>query len=161
MKRARSRLRSEPDDMDVRDFDRLLARLPENLPISDAYHGYDGSYPPPGPWYTSRRQRMVSWFRGQATTGEGAYSRMIPNLSAKRAYNRLLNAGSLLWINEALGNDPDRIQQAADAASQEKEYRKRCRIVREYLPWSDVISLANRRKPRNLFTGLLRGYSRL
>jgi len=63
---------------------------------------------------------------------------MIPNLSAKRAYNRLLNAGSLLWINEALGNDPDRIQQAADAASQEKEYRKRCRIVREYLPWSDV-----------------------
>lgn len=159
MKRARSRLRSEPDDMDVRDFARLLARLPENLPISDAYHGYDGSYPPPGPWYTSRRQRMVSWFRGQATTGEGAYSRTTPNLSAKRAYNRLLNSGWLLWINEAVGNDPGLIQQAADAASQEKDHRTRCRIVREHLPWSDVISLANRCKPKKLFTGLLRGYS--
>lgn len=51
---------------------------------------------------------MATWLQGQATTGADAYSRMIPNLSAKRAYNRLLNSGSPLWINETLENDPDR-----------------------------------------------------
>ena len=71
------------------------------------------------------------------------YLRSKPNRSAKRAYNRLLNAGSLLWINEALGQDPQRIQQAADAAAAEPDYRKRCRIVREYLPWDEVAELAS------------------
>ncbi|MBE6485191.1 MAG: hypothetical protein E7Z96_10615 [Actinomycetaceae bacterium] len=130
-------------DFDVRTFAWLLRRLPAHMPISDAYDGYDGSRYPGESWYKSQRQHMVGWFWSQPRTGTGPYLRSKPNRSAKRAYNRLLNAGSLLWINEALGQDPQRIQQAADAAAAEPDYRKRCRIVREYLPWDEVAELAS------------------
>ena len=133
-------------DFDVLDFARLLNRLPAHLPISDAYDGFvDGEYRRGTPWYTSQRQHMVGWFRAQTTTGSGDYSRNTPNHSARRAYNRILNAGSLLWINEALGQDPDLVRQAAEAAALEREYRRRCRIVREYLPWDRVVELAKAR----------------
>ena len=133
-------------DFDVLDFARLLSRLPAHLPISDDYDGFvDGEYRYSKPWYASQRQHMVAWFRGQATTGAGAYTRNTPNHSARRAYNRLLDAGSLLWINEALGQDPDLVRRAAEAAALEREYRKRCRIVREHLPWDQVARLAEAR----------------
>lgn len=80
----------------------------------------------------------------------GAYSRNTPNHSARGAYNRLLNAGSLLWINEALGQDPDLVRRAAEAAALEGEYRRRCRIVREYLPWDRVAELAEVRNRSTL-----------
>ena len=40
---------------------------------------------------------MVEWFRANETKGSGAYSRQVPNQSARRCYNGLMNAASLLW----------------------------------------------------------------
>ncbi|WP_124054866.1 hypothetical protein [Arcanobacterium ihumii] len=74
---------------------------------------------------------------------EFASTRDDPNRSAKRTYNRLLNSGSLLWINEALGADPYRVKEAANAAGKVTDYRARCKIVREYFPWDSVIELVN------------------
>ncbi|AWE41728.1 MULTISPECIES: hypothetical protein [unclassified Actinobaculum] len=133
-------------DFDVRTFAWLLGRLPAHLPISDAYYGYHRAREEKGVLETlaaSERFHMVKWFRAQPNTGDGPYLRSKSNRSAKRAYNRLVNSRSLLWINEALGQDPARVQEAADAAAAEPDYRSRCRIVREYLPWEEVAELAS------------------
>ena len=56
-------------DFHVRAFGRLLATLPDHLPISEAYS--DGDYS--GVWYNSQREHMESWFNTQATKGKGQY----------------------------------------------------------------------------------------
>lgn len=96
----------------------------------------------------SERELMVGWFTAQTTKGAGQYTREVPNRSAKRTYNRLLNSRSLLWINEAPGQDPERVQAAADEAAAEKDHRRRCGIVRKHLPWDEVIALANAKRRR-------------
>lgn len=140
MRPLHRRAPAESRDFDTRAFARLLARLPEHLPISD---DYEGRYPQPnGRWWSSQREHMTSWFRAQSTTGSGASPRAKPNTSAKVTYNRLLCAEGLLWINEALGQDLARVQAAADEAGAEPNRRKRCAIIRRHLPWEEVAQLA-------------------
>ncbi|MBV7363946.1 hypothetical protein KRX54_05830 [Actinomycetaceae bacterium TAE3-ERU4] len=133
-------------DFNCREFSRLLATLEEHLPISDEYDGVDLTREDGNSkrkvWYTSQREHMVAWFSDQPRTGTGPYSRSKPNLSAKRAYNRLLNVGSILWINEALGVDEQQIRMAAEMARKESDYRRRCAIARKYLPWEKVLEKA-------------------
>lgn len=98
-------------DFDVLDFVRLFRRMPEFPPITMEYADYLGTdYTR---WiYRSEQEHMMSWFNGQTTKGIGAYSRNTPNRSAKRTYNRLLNATSVLWIAEVLGADQSLLRAA-------------------------------------------------
>lgn len=50
----------------------------------------------------TEREHMVEWFQANETKGFESYSRENPNRSARRCYNSLMNAGSLLWIIEAI-----------------------------------------------------------
>ncbi|MFC5370079.1 hypothetical protein [Arcanobacterium bovis] len=132
---------AEPQDYDVRDFAMILNQLPDWMPISKAYHFAPGTI---SNWtYSCEREHMVDWFLSQATNGGGSYTRDNPNRSAKRTYNRLSNSGSILWINEALGADRERVKEAAHAAGEVTDHRARCKIVREYFPWDSVLELVN------------------
>lgn len=127
-------------DMHPIRFARILETLPARMPISDQF---DTDHPQRrGAWWADQREHMVSWFGAQNTLGAGPYSRRIPNLSARAAYERLQSPGALLWVAEALGAPPGTVQTAADAALRESDHRSRCRVVRLHLPWSLIVGLA-------------------
>lgn len=142
-------------DFHVLRFARILSRLDATPPITTAYEG--SSPQKRGVWYSDQREHMVGWFRGQATLGSGAYSRSRPNRSAKTAYNRLFAPGAILWIGEALGEEPAIVQAAADAARAEPNARRRPGIMRAHFPWARIAELASaqtsRRPPTDTRSG--------
>lgn len=131
-------------DFDVREFAYVLSSLPDYTPICDEFGGTDADTDERelGVWYTSQRIHMVGWFSAQLTEGQGAYSRLTGNFSAKTAYNRLQNPTALLWIGEALGAEKSVVRAAADEASAQKDHRRRCGIIRKHIPWKMISDLA-------------------
>lgn len=134
-------------DFDVEDFALMLSHMPEHLPIAGGY-AQDCGTDYTNWFYTSEREHMVCWFRAQTTKGSGSYTRSTPNHSAKRTYNRLMNATSVLWIGEALGIDPDILKAAVQELKKEKDYRRRPAIVRRHIPWDTIAPLAQEKMPR-------------
>ncbi|MDR6891537.1 hypothetical protein [Falsarthrobacter nasiphocae] len=87
---------------------------------------------------------MTSWFRSQATTGSGSFTRATPNRSAKTTYNRLQSPEGLVWIAEALGVNPILLQMVVNDSAAVPS-RSRCAFLRKELPWSMIAELAQRR----------------
>ena len=96
-----------------------------------------------GTQYISQKAHVFGWFADQDTLGYGAYSRQQGNTSVRRAYNRLLNPGMLIWIAGALGADEGLIEKAAEAAieAEKQDYRKRCAAFRAVIPFDTVSEL--------------------
>ncbi|MDR6866550.1 hypothetical protein J2Y69_001143 [Microbacterium resistens] len=129
-----------PGDLHVDEFVRILRALEPHLPISDAY---EKDCPQrQGSWWTSQQEHMVRWFSSQKGLGSGAFTRSIPNTSARRTYNRMLAPAAFLWMAEALGESADVVQAAADAARAEPNARKRPGLLRRHLPWARIDELA-------------------
>lgn len=70
--------------------------------------------------------------------GSGSYSRQTPNSSARRCYNSLMNAASLLWIAEAVGVDELTVKMVYDAAVEAGDYRRACGAVRKIITWDMI-----------------------
>lgn len=133
-------------DLTTAEFSRILRDLEPHLPISDAFEqralqGQEGRW-------DSQRTHMTKWFAAQSTKGTGAYTRDVPNSSAKRAYNRLQCPEAMIWIAEALGAPTTLVQQAVDEMDANPDRRVRSRIIRQFLPWEMIAELA-RSKGRN------------
>ncbi|MEW6859872.1 hypothetical protein [Trueperella pyogenes] len=126
-------------DFNVREFARLLGRLPDHLPISDAMEQADPQKK--GRWWSSQREHMTSWFASQATTGSGSFTREVPNRSARTTYNRLQHPEGLIWIAEAVGVDPVLIDRVAHEALT-MDRRKRSGFIRKHIPWEMVADQA-------------------
>lgn len=148
---------TEPD-LTTRQFVRILRKLPAHTPAADRFiksalngPGYAGVSKF---GYADERAHMLSWFGCQnGSNGSGAYSRKVPNTSARVAYGRLQNAGSLLWIAEALGEDESAVELVAKEALQETDHRRRCKIVRGHFSWERVYALAMKTKGMSAGTG--------
>lgn len=121
------------DDVRCRDFADFLASREAHYPHSDRYVAE--VHDSPDKTGADEREHMVVWFRANETKGVGSYSRATPNLSARRCYNGLMNAASLLWIAEAVGVDDATVQQAFDAAVAAGDYRRACGAIRAIIPW--------------------------
>lgn len=93
--------------------------------------------------YPNQKAHMILWFLSQEGTGGKGYTRNKGNSSSMEAYNRLLNPGALIWMVDALGEDPAVIRQAADAATEAEKvnYRGRCAAFREVIPWARIDEL--------------------
>lgn len=76
------------------------------------------------------------------TKGSGSYSRETPNRSARRCYNSLMNAASLLWIAEAVGVDELTVRRAFEAAVAAGDYRRACGAIRKIITWDMIYALA-------------------
>lgn len=131
-----------PDDMHVRKFRKILKRLDTHLPISDEFERQN--YQTVGTWWNSQKEHMLSWFKNQMTTGHGQYTRKTPNYSSKLTYSRLLSAPALMWMAEALGEDPILLAFVADEASAEKDHRRKCALIRKHIPWQRIYHLASK-----------------
>ncbi|MBR4235776.1 MAG: hypothetical protein IKR85_06905 [Clostridia bacterium] len=106
-------------------------------------------------WYRTQKQHMIIWFQRQVITGHGAYLRQTANHSARTCYNRLLNSRSLLWIAYALGEDAETIQAASEATAKENDYRGKCRMFREMIPFDRICALLENPKGWKLDPALL------
>lgn len=130
---------SEPD-FTTAEFARMLSMLEPHFPISDTF---ETDLPQKsGTWWTSQREHMVTWFRGQDSPGSGKFTRRTPNTSARTTYNRLLAPAAFLWLAEALGAETEVVKAAADAARAEPNARKRPGLLRKHLPWALIADLA-------------------
>lgn len=125
-----------PGDMRAPHFAEILSRRMPHYPISDKW---EKMRPQPSQWWTSQREHMVAWFSEAETPG--AYGRRRPQ-TAGQTYSRLLSAGGLLWINEALGADRTVIRAAANEAWAARHVSRRCGIIKGYLSWDYVYWLA-------------------
>lgn len=131
------------EDFHVDEFVRVLQSLRPHLPIADAYERDCPQLQ--GAWWTSQQEHIVTWFRGQNSQGSGAFTRKTPNSSARTTYNLLLCPAAFVWMAEALGEDPQVVQAAADAARAEINARKRPGKLRQHLPWTRIVELARSR----------------
>lgn len=129
------------NDLTCAQMARILERREAHYPVSDRYilEVHDS----PDKTGADEREHMVCWFRANQTTGSGSYRRKMGNTSARTCYNRLRNAGSLLWIAEAVGVDRKTVEQAYDAAVETGDYRRACGAVRRIIPWKTIYLLAS------------------
>lgn len=95
-----------------------------------------------GVTYDYEQLHMVRWFASQMTLGQGAYGRANPNPSARATYNRLRYANSLLWICSVLGVERNLIRQAAEEAGDKRQGARPCGIIRQLIPFDDLLPLA-------------------
>jgi hypothetical protein len=81
--------------------------------------------------------------------GPGAYGRKSRNRDARATYNNLRCAPALIWIAEALGEDPGIVRAAvaaADAAGPDSG--SQCGAIRKVVPWDRIEGLLEARKIR-------------
>ncbi|MCT2266039.1 hypothetical protein M3F32_15920 [Dietzia cinnamea] len=89
--------------------------------------------------------------------GPGAYGRKTRGRDAKATYNSLRCAPALIWIAEALGEDPAVVKSAvaaADAAG--PNFTSQCAAIRRVVPWSRIEELIGAQKEKPSTLGLLR-----
>lgn len=127
---------NEERDIRTIEFSQILSILEPRPPFSRLGDCW-------GTVCVSQKAHMVNWFAMQDRTGKGAYSRKKANDSTRAAYNRLQNAGALLWIAEVLGEDAVILQKAVDAAriAEDRNYRGTCKAFREIIPFDRIWEL--------------------
>lgn len=127
-------------DIRCRQFSDILATKADHYPYSDRYiratHGSQDKR------RRTEREHMFEWFRANETKGIGSYSRQSSNQSARRCYNSLMNAGSLLWIAEAVGIDELTVRQAYEAAISAGGFRRACGAIRKIFTGDMIYALA-------------------
>lgn len=128
------------NDIKCRRFAKLLKTKQDHYPYSDKYIAE--VHDSPDKTGHTEREHMVKWFRANETLGFGPYSRQSQNKSARRCYNRLMNAASLLWIAEAVGVDEFTIKHAYEAAVVAGDYRRACSAIRRIISWDMIYTSA-------------------
>lgn len=127
-------------DIRCKTFSDVLRKKRDHYPYSDRYIAE--VHDSPGKTGRTEREHMVEWFRSNETCGFGSYSRQTPNRSARRCYNSLMNAASLLWIAEAVGIDELTVKRAYEAAVEAGDYRRACGAIRKIITWDMIYALA-------------------
>lgn len=146
-------------DIHVDDLRRLISRLPAEQPVTDEY---EARFTTHTAWYLDQREHLVGWL--SEYNGPGAYGRKNPSTSGKHFYNHFRCVSGLIWLAEALGEDPAVVRQGverADAGSSNPS--SECAAFRRVVPWSRIAELVERHpvpeKPESeggFFRGLVR-----
>lgn len=136
-----------PDDFHVNDFVGLLSARKAEQPMTMAFEDdwaqeRQRSTSDSGRWRHNQKEHVLTWFASQVSRGAGAYSRQAPNTSSRTTYNRLMNPAMILWIAEALDEDPEVVQEAGEKALAVPS-RSRAGAARKVIPWSRIVKLAH------------------
>lgn len=120
---------------------KIIERLPVQQPVTDAYQAENPiGTPRPGKNWRNQREHLVGWLR--ELSGPGAYGRQSRAWDAKAAYNHFQCAPGLLWLGEALGEDPDVVKQAVtEVKAAPARAASQCAAVRRVIPWSRIEQL--------------------
>ena len=133
------------DEITTRQMVWVFRSLPKFTPVQEHLDPQRGTGPDRGTWHRSQKEHMVGWFRSQATRGASAYTRSVPNTTAKTACNRLQCPPAIVCIAEALSADEAMVEQAIDAQLAEEDRRRQSAAVRRVLSWPLVEELTRTR----------------
>lgn len=128
---------AERFDMTGTEFAVILRRAEPHYPISDEY---ERAYLPGNHWWSSQQEHVTAWL--DEIDGLGAYGRLTRGLGARHAYNHFQCAPGLLWVAEALGEDPEVVHAAAQSAGGIGRPASQCAAIRRLIPWSRIERLA-------------------
>ena len=125
---------------------KVIEKLPIRQPVTDAYQAENPiGTPRPGKNWQNQREHLVGWLR--ELSGPGAYGRKTRTWDAKAAYNHFQCAPGLLWLGEALGEDPHVVQQAVlQVKAAPPRAASQCAAVRRVIPWSRIEHLLSQRR---------------
>ena len=87
---------------------------------------------------------MTSWL--EELDGPGAHNRSTRGLGAKHTYTHFQCAPGLLWISEALHEDPAVVQLASDTTAGIGRKATQCAAIRRVIPWERIEHLTQRRR---------------
>lgn len=120
---------------------KIIERLPGRQPVTDAYQAENPlGTARPGKNWRNQREHLVGWLR--ELSGPGAYGRKSRSWDAKAAYNHFQCAPGLLWLGEALGEDPNVVEQAVmEVKAAPVRAASQCAAVRRVIPWSRLEQL--------------------
>lgn len=125
-------------DISVDALRNIVQSLDERQPITDEYEARTASR---GRYANSKQKAHLDGWLSEYD-GPGAYSRKNPSTSGKTFYNHFRCAPGLLWLAEALGEDPMVLREAVaaiDAAGHNPS--SECAAFRRAVPWSRIIAL--------------------
>ena len=63
--------------------------------------------------------------------------------SGRVAYDEKMNLLCLLWLTEALGENPDVLKKAVDSALAYNTMPEQCQAYRKCIPFDRIVALAN------------------
>lgn len=114
--------------MTVTELRRAIKRLPSDPPVHN-----------PRKWYRTQKEHWIGWLSEYDTPG--AYNRKTTSpQDAQSVYNRIVEPKMLLWLAEAAGVDPSKVEeakrQAGTATSMMQASGRVCRLI----PWHDVLA---------------------
>lgn len=124
-------------NMPAADLAAIFRTLPPIMPISHKYQQhYWGNRKL---WYSTQKEHMIGWFSEAA--GPGAYGRKTRGRNARQTYNSLQCAPALLWIGEALGEDPVMVTAAANRAAGRGRESTQSAQIRAIVSWDRIVPL--------------------
>ncbi|MGV9663782.1 hypothetical protein [Nocardia niigatensis] len=115
----------------------VVERLPARQPITDAY---ERAHPGRQSKWESQRDHLKGWLTD--FDGPGYYGRKNPGRDARFFYTHFKCAPGLLWLAEALGEDPVRLQEAvAQVELAGANLASQCGAFRTVIPWTRIEEL--------------------
>lgn len=128
---------SRETSITARELRNIVQKLPTRQTLTDEYErercGNQSKW-------KSQREHLDGWL---SEYGEpGYYRRQHPGKDAQFFYNHFKCAAGLLWLAEALGEEPARLREAVirvDAAG--PNLARQCGALRSVIPWSRIAEL--------------------
>lgn len=115
----------------------VICTLPASVPITDEY---EGSEPERKVWYRSQKEHLQGWLAGY--NGPGAYNRATYTGTARDFYQRFRCVAGLIWLAEALGEDPLVLRAAVtDVRAAGSNLSSQCAAFRRAVPWTRIEEL--------------------
>ena len=118
---------------------RRIKRLSANMPITSQFEAVIKARQTRtlDTWYSSQKQHWLGWL--SEYNGPGYYDRQTWNVTAETVYNRAGNPSMVLWLGEASGVDPGKIEKASIAAlSASDNMASQCAAIRREIPWNYI-----------------------
>lgn len=116
-------------DASVKELRAVIERLPP-----------DAARERPGKWYRTEHEHWLGWLGEYA--GPGAYGRKTASpTEARRAYNRIVEPGMLLYLTRAAGVDAVVVADAERQAASASSLMQGSGRVRRLIPWDVVADL--------------------
>lgn len=130
---------------------RVIARLPASQPLAEELDQWILESPVGMNElrnFRNQKEHLVGWLLEYNT--RGYYGRRSLDGDAKAAYQRLQSAPALLWLAEALGEDPGVLDQAVKAVKAAPARKSsQCGALRKVIPWGRIEELVQQQDSRS------------
>lgn len=135
--------------MKITDLLLVIDSLPAQQPLTDAYEKDcpAGSSQLRETWYAHQKEHLQGWLGEYG--GPGAYGRACGSDDAKTFYNRFQCAPGLIWLAEALGEEPNVVREGIEAVrGAGPRLASQTGAFRAVVPWQRIEELAATRHAR-------------